>query len=359
MSPINYAALSTLTQIAGISGREINVTRAIEAILPATYKTYTDNIGNLIAASQGSGPAIMLIAHMDEVGLIVRRITPEGFLLVERVGGMGIRALPGSRLRLWCDKGDFLAQAGIPPQHLDASVPNPAHLYIDIGAASQNDAMGMGVQVGDMLTWDSPCEEIGPYRIRGKAFDDRLGCFALICLANAIEKAGLELDCNLILAFTVQEETMLAGAIPIANQLTPDLVIGIDGTLPSDTPDVNTLNSEIKLGDGPALKYFDTVRGKLAAYVPDWTLTQLIKTIAQQHNLPLQSEIITGLATALTPIPFAASGIRTAALSIPIRYHHSPVEMADKRDFEHLVDLLLAIIQDERINALASGKPSS
>ena len=334
----------------------MNVSKAIETELPHSFRAFYDNIGNLIATNQGGGPTIMLVAHMDEVGLIIRRITPDGFLLVERVGGMGIRALPGNRLRLWSGKYDFLAQAGIPPQHLDESVPTPALLYVDIGASSKEEVLAMGVQVGDMLTWDSPFEEIGPHRIRGKAFDDRLGCFVLISLANALEREKIPLDCTLILAFTVQEETMLAGANPIVHQFQPDLVIGIDGTLPSDTPDISTHNSEIKLGGGPALKYFDAIRGKLAAYVPDWALTQYIKDVAHQHNLPLQSEIVVGLTTALTPIPFALSGIRSAAISIPIRYHHSPVEMADKRDIEHLLDLLIALVNDERIRALAVGK---
>jgi putative aminopeptidase FrvX len=356
MDKLDYSTLSDLTQIAGISGREFSVSKAIEAALPPSFKTIYDNIGNLIATNEGSGPSVMLVAHMDEVGLIVRRITPDGFLLVERIGGMGIRGLPGSRLRLWSEELNFLAQVGIPPQHLDASVPNPAQLYIDIGASSKEEVLEMGVQIGDMLTWDSPFEEIGAHRIRGKAFDDRLGCFALISLAKAIERDKVNLGCNLILAFTVQEETMLAGASPIVNRFHPNLVIGIDGTLPSDTPDVNTHNSEITLGGGPALKYFDAVRGKLAAYVPDWELTQLIKKIARQHSLLLQYEIVVGLTTALTPLPFALCGIKSAALSIPVRYHHSPVEMADKRDIDILLDLLITLLKDERLIALADGK---
>ena len=353
---LDYSTLSELTQIAGISGREFSVSKAIEAALPSSFKVIYDNIGNLIATNEGNGPSVMLVAHMDEVGLIVRRITPDGFLLVERIGGMGIRALPGSRLRLWSEEVDLLAQVGIPPQHLDASVPNPAQLYVDLGASSKEEVLDMGVQVGDMLTWDSPFEEIGNHRIRGKALDDRLGCFTLISLANALDRNKVTMDCNLILAFTVQEETMLAGASPIMNRFHPNLVIGIDGTLPSDTPDVSDHNSEITLGGGPALKFFDAVRCKLAAYVPDWALTQLIKRVARQHSFPLQSEIVVGLTTALTPLPFALTGIKSAALSIPVRYHHSPVEMADKRDIDILLNLLITLLKDERLIALADGK---
>ena len=346
---LNLDLLEKMVQAPGLPGREIEVARLIrEAISNCSQEVESDRLGNVVAHFPGSGRRVMFVAHMDEVGLIVRRITEDGFLLVERMGGMGVRSLPGSSLMLWTDGGSIPAQVGVLPLQLD----NPVYLdledlYVDIGATSRGEVETMGVQVGDGLTWASLFQRIGEDRIRSKALDDRLGCFTLLSLAELIGQQERQLQCDLFLAFVVQEETMLTGGMPVVRSYKPDVVIGVDGTLAFDTPDLKRKQCDIRIGGGPCIKWFDAIRGKLASYVPHWGLAQSIRRTARQNDFPLQPEVVTGMSTAVTPVPFSLSGVETAALSLPIRYHHSPVETADLGDVRDLVRLLAALVLEE------------
>ena len=351
--------LEKLVQAPGLPGREIEVARLIrEAISTCSKEVESDRLGNVVAHLPGAGRRVMFVAHMDEVGLIVRRITEDGFLLVERMGGMGVRSLPGSHLTLWTDEGRIPAQVGVLPLQLDNPVYlNLEDLYVDIGATSRSEAEhpvgsrgeveAMGVQVGDGLTWASPLQRIGEDRIRSKALDDRLGCFTLLSLAELIGQQERRLQCDLFLAFVVQEETMLTGGMPVVRSYQPDVVIGVDGTLAFDTPDLKGKQCDIAIGKGPCIKWFDAIRGKLASFVPHWELAQSIRRTARQNDIPLQPEVVTGMSTAVTLVPFSLSGVETAALSLPIRYHHSPVETADLGDVRDLVRLLAALVLEE------------
>jgi putative aminopeptidase len=341
---IDLELLERLVNTPGLPGRETQVADIIRTSLPASnWQIHSDRLGNLVAHLPGNGPRVMLMAHMDEVGLIVRRITPDGFLLVERLGGMGVQALPGSRLTLWTQNGDLPAQVGLLPQHLSAqSNPTIVDMYVDIGVTSVEEALSLGVQIGDGLTWDSSFQKLGKDRISAKTLDDRLGCLVLLDLAHQIQEN--QPSCDLFLAFVVQEETMLMGGLPVVQAVLPEIVIGIDGTLAFDTPDLKDAQSDLRLGYGPALKWMDAIRGKQVAYVPSYRLASLVRTIAQDNQIPLQSEVVVGLSTALSPIPYACSGVETIALSIPIRYHHSAIETVDLSDARNLVNLMALLL---------------
>lgn len=340
MGDLDIGLLTELCGTPGLPGRESSVAELIRTALPpAPWEVHSDNLGNLIAHLPGDERKVMLVAHMDEVGLIVRRITPDGYLLVERLGGMSVRALPGSRLDLWTKDGTVPAQAGILPGHLDnRDFLDLKDIYIDIGVSSREAAERMGVRIGDGLTWSAHLEQQGDDRVVGKALDDRLGCLVLIALAHRM--LAHQPNCDLTLAFVVQEETGLMGGVPVANVVSPDVVIGVDGTLAFDTPDLQGEQSDIRLGAGPAIKLMDAIRGKTGSYVPHWELSEKIREHAEQNNIPLQVDVTAGLSTAVTPLPFVGRGLRTAALSVPIRYHHTPVETADMRDALNLLDLL-------------------
>ena len=163
--------LAELTSVPGLPGRETQVAQLIQAQLTLPgWQVASDALGNVFAHLPGDGEKILLIAHMDEVGLIIRRITEDGFLLVERLGGVSVRSLPGSRLDLWTDGGPLPAHAGVLPGHLD----QPQNLelediYLDIGAKSRTQAESWGVRIGDGITWDAPLLLHGEYQITGKA----------------------------------------------------------------------------------------------------------------------------------------------------------------------------------------------
>lgn len=343
---LDLGLLAALSEAPGLPGRESRVAEIVQEALPPGWEKKRDALGNLVARRPDASrekQKVMLMAHLDEVGLIVRRITKEGFLLVERLGGMGIRSLPGAKLDLWTDTGACLpAQIGAMPQHLDSDGILPlSRMFVDVGASSREETQGMGIQVGDGLTWSTKFEEFGENRVRGKALDDRLGCFVLVELARLVEEFADKISCDVQLAFVVQEETLLSGGLPVVHQYSPEIVIGIDGTLPFDTPDLMADQNDVRLGYGPALKWLEAIRGKMACSLPDLELAQMFRQTARKANIPLQDEVVTGISTALNPLPYANGGIRILGLSLPIRYHHSPVEVADLRDVQSLVDLLL------------------
>lgn len=348
--------LEKLTGTPGLPGREDQVADLISKNLPKKWEITIDPIGNLVANLRGNGKRLLLIAHMDEVGLVIRRITNDGFLLIERFGGVSLTALPGSRLDLWTDRGKLAAQVGVLPQHLSNNNNNKImieepNIYLDIGAHSRQDAERLGVRIGDGLTWNAPLIVLAEDIISSKALDDRLGCWALLNLAAKIEEP---LDCDLFLAFIVQEETSLHSAAPVIQQINPNIVIGIDGTLVFDTPDLEGQQSDIRLGRGPALKWMDAIRGKSGTYLPSKPLASRISELAVANKIPLQSEITIGLTTTLNLLPFALQGIKTAALSFPIRYHHSPCETASLNDVKELIKLLLLLVNDREVVGCSS-----
>lgn len=346
---LDWNLLAELVAAPGLPGREGPVAEVIQKALPPGYEVQRDPLGNLAARLPGPGPRWMLAAHMDEVGLIVRRITPQGYLLVDRLGGMSLRALPGSPLTVWTENGQGItAVAGTLPAHLDNTAITPVEqVYLDIQAESAEAARALGVQVGDGVTWDSPLKLQGDRLLSGKALDDRLGCFVLLSLARVLAETAPP-ECDLTLAFTVQEETMLSGGLPLMQAYQPEYLIGVDGTLAFDTPDLLGQQSDLRLGAGPALKWMDAIRGKMAAFVPDLEFARRIRRLSREWGLPLQDEVVSGISTAVTPMVYAGAGVRAAALSLPVRYHHTPSETADQRDVEQLVSLLAALVTKEQ-----------
>jgi endoglucanase len=337
----DFDLLKRLSETPGVSGHEDRVAELIQSELPREhFNVHKDNLGNLIAHKSGKGKKIMIVAHMDEVGLIIQRILPNGFLKVERIGGTSLRALPGSRLSLWSSEGCIPAAAGVLPQHLDPKEPitDFSKVYIDVGANSIEEIQSLGILPGDVLTWDSSFQSIEKNLLRGKALDDRLGCYMLIQLANLL--AAQETKHDLYLVFSVQEESMLSGGVTAANAISPDMLIGVDGTLAFDTPDLEGQQCDMRLGNGPALKWMDAIRGKMAAFFPDQEFAKSVRKTANDNNIPLQDEIVTGMSTAITPMVYASKGASAIGLSVPIRYHHTPIETADKRDIENLILLL-------------------
>lgn len=337
--------LEKLVKTPGLPGREEKVAGLIRSYLSSqNCEISQDRLGNLIAHFPGNGPRLMVMAHMDEVGFIVQRILPNGFLRIERVGGGSIQSLPGSWLDLWVGDDCLPVSAGVLPYHL-SSAANPPELkdiFLDIGVSSQSAAVAMGVRPGQMLTWHSPLRHFGENLISAKALDDRLGCAVLIQLAERFS-SRLE-NCDLYLAFIVQEELMLMGANPVVHQVQPDILIGVDGTLSFDTPDLEGMQCDLRLGNGPAIKWMDAIRGKMPAYVPNMILAEHARNIASQQSIPLQDEIITGISTVISSAVYAGNGAASVAFSLPIRYHHTPIETANLVDANNLVNLLESII---------------
>ncbi len=336
--------LENLCAAQGVSGFETPVADEIcRCFKRIGVQTRLDKIGNLLAHLPGLGPRVLMIAHMDETGYLVRKILPDGFLQLERVGGAAWNTLAGQYVQVWTETGLVAGVAGMTPPHLapGGASPDLGKLFVDIGARSLAKAQALGIEIGSPVTCKPVFQEMQG-RLSAKALDDRAGCALLIHLAEAISGTGS--NCDLYLAFVVQEENLLLGAQPVAFDIKPDWILGLDATLTYDTPDLGGTYSDVALGQGPAIKIMDHIRGRGQGFISHQGLRRHLEHLAQAEHIPLQREIATGISTAVAPLPFAQAGYPVAALSFPLRYSHSPAEVADLEDLNQTLNLLLAAV---------------
>ncbi|MCX6078323.1 MAG: M42 family metallopeptidase [Chloroflexi bacterium] len=336
--------LENLCAAQGVSGFEAAVADVIRHCFSRRgIQTRSDKIGNLIAHLPGKGPRVLLVAHLDETGYLVRKILPDGFLQLERVGGAAWNVLAGQHVQIWTDSGLIPGVVGVTPPHIapGGAPADLGRLFVDIGVRTQANALALGIEIGSPVTC-KPVFQVLQGRVAAKALDDRAGCALLVHLAEEI--FGSELACDLYLAFVVQEENLLVGAQPVAFDLQPDWILGVDATLTYDTPDLGSSYSEVGLGKGPAIKIMDHIRGRGQGFIAHVGLRRHLEHLAQVDNIPLQREIATGISTAAAPLPFVNAGFPVAAVSFPLRYSHSPSEVADLEDLNQTLNLLLAAV---------------
>src|SRR5512146_1481553 len=182
---LDLSLLAELCEKPGLPGFEGPIADFLAGYLQARgIDTRIDRIGNVIAHLPGNGPSAMLVAHMDEVGLLVRKIYPGGFLAVERLGGTSPHALPGKRVLVWTDRGPQPGVISAIPMHLAADVPQPSlpGMHIDLGVRGQAEAEALGIEIGLPVTYAPSFDRINRC-IASKSLDDRLGCFLLLELA--------------------------------------------------------------------------------------------------------------------------------------------------------------------------------
>lgn len=282
------------------------------------------------------------VAHMDEVGLVVRAVRPDGFPLVDRVGGIGRRSLPGSVIRLLGEHGPVVGVVGVLSHHLtpaDAyyTIPSVEALYVDVGATSDGEVADAGIGVGTRATFATSLERLGTDSVAAKALDDRALCYVLVALARLVD--GEEGRRALRLIGTVREEFDLAGSAHLAQSLAgPSIVLDISPA--HDTPDA--AGAGPVLGGGPILKHQDFHgRGPLAGCIASEEVIRAVRSAARAAGVSLQEEVQSGLVTDAASLVTSVGQERLAALSLPVRYTHSPVEVARLADLDALVRLLV------------------
>jgi endoglucanase len=278
----------------------------------------------------------MVAGHIDEIGLMVSHIDEGGLLCVQEVGGWDIQQLVGQRVRVVGHGGELVGVIGRNAIHLLRKDATKAievkDLWIDVGATEREDLKGL-VRIGDFVVLEQPWTRLLGSRISSKALDNRLGAFlALETCAMAVDSS-----CQRVAIATVQEEIGGIGARSAAFSLAPDVAIVIDGTHATDTPGVDKRQAgERGLGSGPELS--------VGSYVHHGLLENLIQ-VATAGAVPFTlgaNPRRTG-----TDADFLAGsrgGIPTVVVSPPIRYMHSPNEVADLKDVEATADLVLAFL---------------
>jgi putative aminopeptidase len=342
--------LTELMLISGLAGHEERVARAIAAHLDAFGLAHrSDRLGNLISTLPGDPdlPSVMVFAHMDQMGFVVRMVEPSGLIRLERLGGVPERALPAQAVVLRTDAGDRPGVIGVKSHHATAPeeryrVVPYAELAVDAGFTSKAEAEAAGVRVGTPVTYLPRALELAGGRIAGTAVDDRAGCAALLALAAARrDKPGPTTH----LVWSVQEEHNLRGVLPAATALGPDIALQVDLVLACDTPEMAT-RGDVALGAGPAISLYSFHgRGTLNGVIPHPALVRLVEGAADGAGLPLQRSAHVGALTDLSYIQFMGPhGVACLDLGVPVRYSHQALEVVDPTDIERLVTLLDATL---------------
>lgn len=319
--------LKKLTMACGVSGNEDEVRKIIiEDIKDYADEIKIDRLGNLIAIKKGKEgyPKVMLAAHMDEVGLMVKSIDETGFIKFAVVGGMDERILVSKQVLIGKDKipGVIGAKAIHLQEPEERTIPlKTKQLYIDIGASSKEAAEKV-VKKGDYVAFNSDYVEFGKNLIKAKALDDRAGCAVLADLLKE------EYDVDLYAVFTVQEELGLRGATVAAYNADPNFAIVFEGTLCSDVTEVPKAYHITKLGKGPAISLMDsrTIFSK--------ELNKRIYETAVENNIDIQYRQPSRGGNDAGAIHITKEGVPCAALSMPCRYIHSPSSIMSLDDFE-------------------------
>jgi putative aminopeptidase FrvX len=343
--------LSELMMIPGLSGHEDRVRRYIQARLGELgIASRSDRLGNLIATIEGDpeAPSVMLFAHMDQLGFVVRKVEADGLVRVERLGGVPERALPSQPVLLCLGEDRDLPGVLANKSH-HATTPEEKYrvvpyseLYIDTGLASAEAVAAAGVRIGTPVVYRPQVMALAEDRLAGTSVDDRAGCAVILELAGMVkEMPGLP---RLHLVFSVQEEYNLRGAQPAAQALQPDIAIQLDLVLATDTPDM-TGRGEVTLGGGPAISLYSFHgRGTLNGVIPHPAMPRLFEETARAESLPLQRSAHIGALTDLSYVQFTGAGVASIDVGFPLRYSHSSLEVCDLNDLEGLLRLLCAAV---------------
>lgn len=309
----------------GISGREKFVREYIVDFLKGLADVEVDNLGNVIAFKKGKktpSKKIMVAAHMDEVGFIVTDITEEGYLRIAPVGGIDPRVVMGRPMEINGIKGIVGTKAvHMQKEEERACAVKFEDMLLDIGAESKQKAESL-VRLGDSVCFASNYTEAGSGCIISKALDDRVGCAVLLSLA----KQQLEYDVTLL--FSVQEEIGTRGAKAAAYTVDPDIAVVVETTTASDIHGVEENKKVCSLGKGAVVSYMDR------ATIYDRELYKKAFDIANINNIPCQTKSAVAGGNDAGAIHVSRGGVRTIAVSVPVRYIHSPACMAEISDIE-------------------------
>lgn len=345
---MNEELLRALTQAPGVAGHEDRVRDVVVNELKSLVDDILiDPLGNVIATRKGSGgPRIMLAAHMDEIGFLVKYIDDKGFIRFQPVGGFDPRVLIAQRVQVHTRKSNALAgvlQSATKPIHLltpgemkDTKIED---LFIDLGLPVE--AIKEQVSIGDMITLDGPFQKTGNL-VTSKALDDRLLVFVMI-EALRVTKSNAEI----IAVATTQEEVGLRGAGTSAYAVDPEIGIGLDVTLANDIPGGPPEAAVTRLGDGVAIKHFDS------SQIPNRFINEHLRELAEREGIPYQIELLPRGGTDGGAIQRIKGGVPTTTLSVPTRYIHTVNESAAISDIDAAIQLLAVFLEEARASKYA------
>ncbi len=339
------AMMRELTEAPGIPGYEEPVREVMRRYLEPLGEIMTDNLGGIAGrkVGQASGPKIMLGGHMDEIGFMVTRITDEGFLKFQTLGGWWEQVMLAQRVEVYTSTGPVIGVTGSKPPHIipleERKKPiDKKDMFIDIGAASRAEAEAWGVRPGDPVVPICPFTAMHNEKLlMAKAWDNRLGCALAI---ETLRQLQGQAHPNIVDAVgTVQEEVGLRGAGTMANVLMPDIGLILETGIAGDMPGVKPDEAECKLGQGPVVLLYDSTM------IPHVGLRNLVIDTAADENIPIQFDRMPGGGTDAGRVHIFRAGVPSLVIGSPVRYIHTHAGIVHRDDFDQTVKLLVAVIK--------------
>lgn len=339
---VNLPLLKKLTEAHGVPGQEDAIRAIVREELKGICEFETDRMGNLICLrkGKGGGKKLMLAAHMDEIGFVVKFIDDKGFLRIQPLGGWDPRQMSSQRVFVHTKKGPVngVLMASTKPKHMltpeEANKPPVIdNFFVDIGLSGEE--AKAAVRLGDMVTMNRTLQTMGKLHTC-KAMDDRVAVYIMIEAMKAAKKPHVDVYG----VATVQEEIGLRGAAASGSALAPDICVAIDITLANDIPGIPEQNHVTRLGQGAAIKILDS------SLICHPKLVSHFRDLAEKKKIPHQMEILPAGGTDAGGVQRLHGGIPSFTLSIPTRYVHTVNETVHEGDVDACVDLLAAYIDD-------------
>ncbi len=333
--------LKKLSESCGVSGFETEVRNLIKKeISRYADKITEDNLGNLIALKKGSTKnrkKIALVAHMDEIGFIVKRVD-KGFIEFSKIGGIDDKILLTQRVVI---KSGIEGIIGSKPAHLQKEeerkkVVKHDEMYIDVGITGKEK---LNIEKGTPISFRSEFRKLQDNTFAGKSLDNRLGVY---CLIDILKKMKKPKD-DIYFIFSTQEEVGLKGARTAVYSIEPDLAVVIDTAIAGDVPAVSEKESEVKLGKGVTISLIEC--GGQGTILPE-ILKTFILNLAKKNKIEYQLEIVDGGMTDTAIVQITKKGILSCSINVPLRNMHTPNEIFDVRDLEETIKLSELIVKN-------------
>jgi endoglucanase len=339
---LNFDLLKRICETPGVAGREDAIRALVrEEMAGLVDEISIDALGNVVGVRKGQGgPRVIVMAHMDEIGFIVKHIDDKGFIRVHPVGGFDPRVLPAQRVIVHGFAGEQLRgalQISAKPIHLldpsDIKPPKVDDLFVDLGLSG--DEVKAKVEVGDMITLDRTVERVGG-TVMGKSLDDRICVFQMI---EALRRLSGPTNAEIIAVATTQEEVGLRGATTSSYAADAQIAVALDITLAQDIPGSSEQDYVSRLNGGAAIKIMDS------SSISNHKLVRHMRDVAEANDIPYQLEILARGGTDAGAAQRARGGTAAITISIPTRYVHTVNEMASVNDVEASIELLARYLE--------------
>jgi putative aminopeptidase FrvX len=337
--------MQELTEAPGISGFEEPVRRVMRRYMEPLSEILTDNLGSIVGRKVGQegGPKILLAGHMDEIGFMVTRITDEGYLKFQTIGGWWDQVMLAQRVEIYTRQGPVIGVIGSKPPHILSSderkkIYEKKDMFIDVGAFSREEAQSFGIRPGDPVVPVCPFTVMhNPKLLMTKAWDNRFGCALAIEVMRRLK--GQPHPNVLYAVGNVQEEVGLRGATTTTNLIEPDIGFALDTGIAGDTPGIGPDEAEGKLGKGPVILLYDS------SMIPHTGLRDLVIDTAEAQSVPYQFDKVAGGGTDAGRIHIFGAGVPSLVIGVPVRYIHTNAAIMHRDDFDNAVKLLVAVVK--------------